>query len=229
MAHRDSYGQFCPIAMAAEIVCTKWTPLVIRELLCGSRRFNDLRKGLGRMSPALLSQRLKDLEEAGIVAREAEAGSRTPVYALTPAGKALAPVVFSLGEWGDRWIERSAALSNLDPSLLMWDIRRNVHPEPFPPGRSTVQFLYRDLPKNARSWWLIVDGGATDLCAADPGHDVDLYFSTDVRTMTEVWMGFTSLDDAQRDGRLELTGSRHLIDRIGDWLGPSTFARTRAA
>lgn len=119
---RGTYGQFCPVAMAAEIVCTRWTALVLRELLSGSTRFNDLRRGLPSMSPTLLSKRLKELEKAGVV-EAVRAPNRGVEYKLTEAGEELRPVVMSLGSWGQRWIESSISLKNLDPSLLMWDMR----------------------------------------------------------------------------------------------------------
>jgi DNA-binding HxlR family transcriptional regulator len=145
MENGGSYGQFCPVAMAAELVCTRWTPLVLRELLAGSTRFNDLRKGVPRMSPALLSKRLKELEEAGIVERRRDAAGGGHDYHLTQAGRDLQPVVETLGVWGQRWLETRVSLRNLNPSLLMWDMRRNLDPTPMPARRSTIQFLYPEL------------------------------------------------------------------------------------
>jgi len=114
MQEVDGYGQFCPVAMAAEVICARWTPLILRELLCGSTRFNDLRRGVPRMSPALLVKRLRDLEEAGIVRRVA---SRTEPgileYELTPAGRDLKPVIEAIGIWGQRWVESELSLQHL--------------------------------------------------------------------------------------------------------------------
>src|SRR5882724_51651 len=115
MEQSGGYGQFCPVAMAAEIVCTRWTPLILRELFAGSTRFNDLRKGVPRMSPTLLSKRLKELESAGVIDRiRGEDGAWR--YQLTPAGHELKDVVFGLGNWGQRWVEARTSLKNLDPS-----------------------------------------------------------------------------------------------------------------
>ena len=119
-----SYKQFCPVAMAAEILCSRWTVVLLRELVAGSTRFNDLRRGVPRMSPALLSQRLKDLEAAGIVERRKSVTERgIHEYRLTKSGKDLRPVVESIGIWGQRWVDAELSLDNLDPSLLMWDMR----------------------------------------------------------------------------------------------------------
>jgi DNA-binding HxlR family transcriptional regulator len=220
----DSYGQFCPVAMAAEILCTRWTALLLRELLAGSTRFNDLHRGVPRMSPALLSKRLKELEAAGVVKRILSARDGSPEYRLTPAGEDLKPVVFGLGIWGQRWIEAQTSLRNLDPSLLMWDMRRNLDPTPMPPRRCVIQILYRELPPGKRNWWLVVERGETDLCSVDPGFDVDLYVSTDLRTMTAIWMGLSSVEAEVSAGRLELTGDRSVKASMQRWLGLSPFA-----
>lgn len=158
MEERGGYGQFCPVSMAAEILCTRWTALVVRELLCGTTRFNDLRRGLPRMSPALLSKRLKELEKAGVIATAPKEGSGVE-YHLTPAGEDLRPLILGMGFWGQRWVESKLSLKNLDPSLLMWDIRRNLNPEPLPPRRCTIQFQYPELRDPQRNWWLLVERG----------------------------------------------------------------------
>jgi DNA-binding HxlR family transcriptional regulator len=142
-----SYNQFCPVAMAAEILCTRWTVIVLRELVAGSTRFNELRRGVPRMSPALLSKRLKDLETAGIVARSKVAGDPDlHEYTLTAAGKELRPVIEAVGDWGHRWVTTESSLDNLDPNLLMWDMRRNIRQKSLPKRRSTIQLIFSDLP-----------------------------------------------------------------------------------
>ena len=221
-----AYRQFCPVAMAAEILCTRWTIVLLRELMAGSTRFNALRRGVPRMSPALLSQRLKELEQAGIVSRTpSAAGHGASDYGLTHAGEELGPLIEAFGRWGQRWVASDLSLQQLDVSLLMWDMRRRLVPDPMPPGRSVVQFLYPDLPPHERRWWLIVDPAApVDLCSVDPGFDVDLYVSSDLRTMTGIWMGIDPLDGALTDGRLLLTGDPHLAGSIRQWIGLSPFA-----
>jgi len=226
-----SYKQFCPVAMASEILCTRWTVVLLRELVAGSTRFNELRRGVPRMSPALLSKRLKDLENAGLVKRSR--GTRGPdayEYALTEAGKDVAEVVIAVGRWGQKWIQTGASLQNLDPNLLMWDIRRNIDTKPMPTRRSTIQFIYSDLPKAKRNWWLVVDPpDAVDLCSIDPGFDVDLYVVTDLRTMTAIWMGYTTVAAAKRDGKLTATGERSLESKMQTWLKLSPFAQFERA
>ncbi|MGN6582322.1 MAG: winged helix-turn-helix transcriptional regulator [Rhizobiaceae bacterium] len=220
----DSYRQFCPVAMAAEIFCTRWTPLILRELVSGSTRFNDLRRGMPRISPTLLSKRLKQLEEAGVVTKQRSASEEVVEYRLTPAGEELKAVVFDLGFWGQRWIEAQSSLKNLDPSLLMWDMRRNLDPTPIPPGRSVIQIVYPELQPGKRNWWLVVEGGETDLCNIDPGFEVDLHLVTDLRTMTAIWMGLTTVKAEENAGRLEAIGSEALKRAMQQWLGLSPFA-----
>jgi DNA-binding HxlR family transcriptional regulator len=221
------YKQFCPVAMAAEVLCTRWTMVLLRELVAGSTRFNDLRRGVPKMSPTLLSQRLKDLQAAGIVERLPVPGSAGVWdYSLTPAGRDLRQVVEAFGFWGQKWIESQPSLANLDPSLLMWDMRRNLNPSPLPKRRTVVQLRYRGLAASKRDWWLVIEPDATvDLCSSDPGFDVDLYVTTDLRTMTAIWMGLTSV--AAEGERITLEGDRDIARTMQAWLGLSPFAVER--
>lgn len=222
-----SYRQFCPVAMAAEVLCSRWTVVLLREFFAGSTRFNELRRGVPRMSPALLSQRLKDLEAAGVLCRERPAGDPGVLeYRLTEAGRELEPIVMAFGVWGQRWVTTELSLQHLDAPLLMWDMRRSLNPTPMPVRRSVIQFRYPELPTTDRSWWLIVEPGeAVDLCSVDPGFDVDLYVTSDLRTMTAIWMGLDSVRVAQAAQRLILTGDRQLARNMQTWLGLSPFAR----
>ena len=221
-----SYKQFCPVAMASEVVCTRWTLVLLRELVAGSTRFNDLRRGVPRMSPALLSKRLKNLEVAGIVARVAVRDEPGVLeYHLTRAGHDLKAVVWAVGNWGQRWVETSLSLKNLDPSLLMWDMRRNIDPTPIPKRRCVIQFQYPELSAARRDWWLVVDPNKdVDLCSIDPGFDVDLYVTTDLRTMTAIWMGVLPVRDAISSGKVTFTGNRQLGEDMQVWLKLSPFA-----
>jgi DNA-binding HxlR family transcriptional regulator len=223
----NSYNQFCPVAMAAEILGARWTLVLLRELVVGSTRFNDLRRGVPRMSPALLSKRLKDLEAAGIVTRSPVVGEPGAFeYRLTEAGRELKPVIEAIGCWGQRWIDIEASLEKLDPNLLMWDMRRNIDPKPMPQCRNTIQVIFTDLPQTRRNWWLVVEPWhEVDLCSVDPGFDVDLYLSTDLRTMTEIWMGHTAIARAKEQGKLLITGSRQLEADLNSWMRLSPFAK----
>jgi DNA-binding HxlR family transcriptional regulator len=226
---QGSYQQFCPVAMAAEILCTRWTVIVLREMVAGSTRFNDLRRGVPRMSPGLLSQRLKDLEAAGVVCRVASPKDPGVLeYHLTPSGRELEPLVSAFGIWGQRWIESELSLRHLDVTLLMWDMRRGLVTEPMPRRRTVIQFQYPELSPSQRGWWLVVDPDEpVDLCSFDPGFDVDLFVTSDLRTMTAIWMGLDSVRRAAANGRVMLTGDRKLAADMQTWLGLSPFAKER--
>jgi DNA-binding HxlR family transcriptional regulator len=227
MESQNSYGQFCPVAMAAEIVCSRWTALLLREMLCGSTRFNDLRRGVPRMSPTLLSKRLKELEQAGVIATRPTAQPGIVDYVLTSAGEDLREVVMSLGMWGQRWVESQVSLRNLDPSLLMWDMRRWLKLTPEPERRSVIQFEYPELPANRRHFWLIAEGSVVDLCSTDPGHEVDLFVQSSLRTMTAIWMGITTVQAELGAGNLDLAGDMALARSMQQWLGLSPFAKEK--
>lgn len=223
----QGYGQFCPVAMAAEIVCSRWTALILRELLCGSTRFNDLRRGVPRMSPTLLSKRLKELEQAGVIMTRATGQAGIVEYVLTEAGEDLREVVMTLGSWGQRWVESKVSLKNLDPSLLMWDMRRWLTLSPMPDRRQVVQFDYPELPAARRNFWLVVGAGGIDLCSVDPGYDVDLFVQCSLHTMTAIWMGVTTVQAELDAGRLELSGEASLARSMQQWLGLSPFAKEK--
>lgn len=219
-----TYGQFCPVAQAAEVITERWTPLVIRELLLGSHRFNDLQRGVPLMSSALLAERLKSLERYGIVERRQIPGRRAHEYHLTQAGEELRPWVELMGVWGQRWVRRGVTPEDADPALLMWDMRRNINVERLPESRVVVYFNYRDAPKGKRSWWLVLEQREPDLCLTDPGFGVDLTVRTDAVTMAGVWMGDLNLAGAIKSRRIVLEGPRHLKRAFPDWLKLSLFA-----
>ena len=156
------YGQFCPLAQATQLLCERWTLLIVRELIAGSTRFSELQKGVPLMSPTLLSARLKQLVKAGVIELCGNKGNYT--YNLTPAGLELRPIVELLGAWGHRWARSNLNKDDLDAGLLMWDMRRSVDPAIFPNHRIVVQFEYFDAPQGARDWWLVSENGEIDLC-----------------------------------------------------------------
>jgi DNA-binding HxlR family transcriptional regulator len=210
------YGQFCPIAKAAEIIAERWTPLVVAEMLAGSTHFSDIRRGVPLMSQTLLSKRLKELERVGVVERRGK-NPRRPEWHLTESGRALAPLVQQLGEWGLCYAQDPLQDGDLDVTILTWNIRRRVDPSVFGNQRVTVQFEFTDAPKSKRRWWIVNDRGTVDLCPTDPGFPVDIYISTDIRTMVHVWVGKLSLAAAVRSERIEVIGQRQLRDRLRSW------------
>jgi DNA-binding HxlR family transcriptional regulator len=224
MDQRGSYGQFCPVSMASEVLCSRWTTLVVREMLCGSTRFSDLRRGLPKMSPTLLSKRLKELQAAGVITALRRPNGLVE-YQLSEAGEELRPLIMGLGTWAQRWMESRLTLRNLDPSLLMWDMRRSLDVSLLPERRRTIQFLYPELSASQRSWWLVVQNGAVDLCNFDPGHELDLLVRSSLRSMTAIWMGLTTVRQELDGGRLEIDGDAALARSMQQWLGLSAFAK----
>lgn len=215
------YGQFCPVAKTMEVLDERWTVLIIRELLVDSHHFNELRRGVPRMSPALLAKRLRSLERAGIVERVDDGNRRR--YELTRGGRELGPVVMALGEWGTRW-RTQLGEEDLDPHLLMWDVHRNLDLDAMPAGRTVLGFRFPDVETRTRDWWLVVDGGSVDVCDADPGHPVAVTVECSLRTMVDVWRGDRSWRDVIRAGDLLLDGSASACRAIPRWLKLSPFA-----
>lgn len=218
------YKQFCPVAMAAEVLCSRWTLVLMRELIAGSSRFNELRRGVPKMSPTLLSQRLRELEAAGIVIRRPVKSERgTFEYELSPAGQDVRQIVEAMGFWGQKWIDSEQSLKNTDPTLLMWDMRRNLNPEPLPKQRVVVEFTYPEQPSTKRRWWLVIEPrGEVDLCWADPGFPVDLHVTGKLRIMTAIWMGLTTVEREKANLRME--GDKAIARSMQQWLGLSPFA-----
>ena len=220
----SSYHQFCPVAEAMELLDERWTMLVIRELLLGSRHFNDIRRGVPKMSPSLLSKRLRDLTRAGIVERRGE--GREVVYGLTAAGLELAPVVDKLGAWGMRWIGKVGE-EDLDPKLLMWDLHRHVDPALVPPGRTVVSFRFNDVPAKIRDWWLVMTAEEVDVCDFDPGYDVAVSVTGSLRRMVEIWRGDLGWPAAIRSGLIQLDGPERFRRAVPKWFPASQFAEVR--
>ncbi|HEV2608708.1 MAG TPA: winged helix-turn-helix transcriptional regulator [Noviherbaspirillum sp.] len=221
----ESYGQFCTVARGAEALCERWTPLVLRELLCGSKRFNDIHRGVPRMSTSLLVQRLRHLEEIGVVRREP--AGKVWEYCLTTSGMELEPVIRALGVWGARWMNSGLRDDELDPGLLMWDMRRSVRPEKFPPGAVVIQFAFHDARRGETVWWLIVEDGKIDLCREDPGRDPNLLVSSSVRAMTEIWIGDSTPQEMIRGHQVRVEGPTRMVESFWGWIGTGTFANTR--
>jgi DNA-binding HxlR family transcriptional regulator len=220
----SSYHQFCPVAKAMELLDERWTMLVIRELLLGSRHFNDIRRGVPKMSPSLLSKRLRDLTRAGIVERRDE--GREVAYGLTAAGMELAPVVDKLGAWGMRWIGKVGE-EDLDPKLLMWDLHRHVDPALVPPGRTVVNFRFNDVPAKIRDWWLVMTAEEVDVCDFDPGYDVAVSVTGSLRRMVEIWRGEVGWPAAIRSGTIQLEGPERFRRAVPKWFPASQFAQVR--
>ncbi|CAI8736321.1 MULTISPECIES: winged helix-turn-helix transcriptional regulator [Pseudomonas] len=223
----ETYGQFCTVARGAEALCERWTPLVVRELLCGSKRFNELHRGVPRMSTNLLAQRLRHLEEIGVIQRTAT--GKVWEYSLTEAGEELRPIIMALGHWGARWIGSRLRDDQLDAGLLMWDVRRFARIETFPSRPVVIQFKFRDARPGEQQWWLVVEQGVADLCRDDPGRELTLVVDSSVRALTEVWAGDRTPQEVLQSRELRVDGAALDAQSLWRWLGTSAFAGTRSA
>ena len=221
------YGQFCPVAKATEVLGEKWTPLIIRELITDDQSFNSLRKGVPLMSPSLLSSRLKSLEGSGVIERNKT--DNGVIYSLTSAGEEIGPIIEQLGVWGQRWARSDLNKKDLDPSLLMWDAHRRIDTSHFPDERTVLRFEFVDYPSKLRLWWLVVTGEEVDICLKDPGHEVNLFIQSTLKTMTQIWVGDLSVKKARRDKLLHLTGDTALRSSMSSWIGCSLLAHIEPA
>jgi len=221
------YGQFCPVSKAAEVLGERWTILIIRELLVGTTRFGDLQRALSQISPTLLTKRLNQLQDSGLVIRKKLPGQRRMEYHLTAAGRDLLPVVVGLGEWGMKWARGQMSDEELDVELLMLDFCRRIEGGQLPGGRTVVEFVFTGLSRFARWWIVLEENGERELCAGNPGKEADIQIRSDLRTLTEIWAGDTEIRAAQKDGRLQLKGNPILIRTLPTWLRIGMFAHVR--
>jgi DNA-binding HxlR family transcriptional regulator len=214
-----SYDEYCPIAMGAEVLGDRWTPLVIRELMCGSDRFSDIHRGVPRMSRSLLVQRLKHLERAGIIERR-EPG---PTYHLTEAGLDLEPVVWGLGDWANHWVLGDPVKEQYDGGHVMWRVRQRIVLDELPERRVVVRF---DFPAatTRRRIWLLLDRAGSSVCARDEGFDVDLHVTADIAAFMRVWAGRTTWREAMDDEQIVVEGPGDLVRSFTRWFALSPFA-----
>lgn len=215
------YGQyFCPITRASEIFATRWTPIIVRNLLLGASTFSEIRDGAPGIPRSLLSERLRQLELAGIVERRPKPKGRGHLYELTPSGRELEGVCEALGIWGSRWLD--AAVAPLDPTVLLWAICKSMNRDRMPEERVCVRFEFRDSPK--RRYWLLVQRPEPEVCTNPPGFDEDLLVTADIETLAKWYMGRLSLGQAMHSGRIAVEGPRHLVRELSGWGGQSPFA-----
>lgn len=221
------YGQFCPVAKAAEILGERWTLLIIRELLFGSTRFSDFQRTLCQISPTLLTKRLNQLVDDGLVLRKSSGGKRVE-YFLTAAGKELGPVVNQLAIWGMRWARGQMTDDELDVELLMHDLCRRLDPATLPGGSNILHFAFTGLDQFPR-WWIVLEDDTPELCVNPPGREADVSIRTHIRTMVEIYAGDVSIASARRDGRLAVEGRPQLARSLSRWLPLSLHAKVRPA
>ncbi len=215
MSH--GYGQYCPLSLAAELLCRRWTVLVISRVAAGCGRFNAIHRGVPQMSPALLTQRLEELVRYGILRARASRNGRGRAYALTEAGEELTPLVEAMAVWGQRWA-RDMRPEDLDPAFLVWSMHARMDGEAMPPGRTVIEFSFSGAPANCRRFWLVGDDGEVEMCLKDPGYDVDLSVESDLRVFIEAWRGIRDVRSEIRAGRIRLDGPAALRREFPSWL-----------
>jgi DNA-binding HxlR family transcriptional regulator len=223
---KSEFGQFCPIALASEVLTQKWMLLIVRELNAGSTRFNDIRRGVPRISATLLKQRLDQLEQAGAIVRKRMKKGGVEEYFLTEAGRELKKVLGSIGEWGQRWA-RDIDKDDLDPGWLVWAMHRRLDAAAMPKGITVLEIEFSDAPKNHRLFWLLCVDGNVDVCVKPTGFDVDLRVKTNVKTLAEVWRGIRPIRPEIANGRIQLEGKTALKRSFPQWLLFSVFANTK--
>jgi DNA-binding HxlR family transcriptional regulator len=217
------YGQYCPVALGSEVLADRWTPLILREMVLGSTRFNDIERGLPGISRSLLLQRLRHLERKGVVETFPAASGRGREYALTDAGRELEPVLTALGEWAVRWIFTEPEPATVDPITLTWWMHRRVDPDRTPEGRVVIEFDYR-APRSHDVVWLILDRGEPSVCTSHPGFDPDVVVTTDAVAMMRVFAGIETLAAAVARGSVRLDGAPKLVRAFPRWFLWSPFA-----
>lgn len=217
------YYQFCPVAKAMELLDERWTMLLLRELLLGTEHFNDLRRGLPRMSPSLLSHRLDQLQRAGLVARVHE--GHDVRYVLTPAGRELQPVVEQLSVWGVRWIGELGD-ADLDPKLLLWDMHRNIDVVTVPAVRTVIALTFPDARPGQRRWWLVIANGTADVCDHDPGYDVTVEVTCSLRSMVRFWRGDIEWPALLLTDSAKVFGPSHLVRSLPSWFTRPGYSGT---
>lgn len=223
------YGQFCPIAKAAEIFCERWTALVIRNLGAGAERFNDIHRGVPHISATLLTKRLRQLETEGLVERRRSPSGKSWSYHLTTAGAEFLPLVGALGIWGQRWTRRELADGELDLGLLIWGLEHSVDPAAFGQGRHVLRLSVCDQPAHKRVYWFVCEAGELDLCVSDPGGATDLFLEATLADLIRVYRGDVALETAMDDGRLRVDGVPKHIRRLRRWFNFDEMAKTSAA
>lgn len=216
-------GSLCPAVKAADIIGDKWVLLILREFFLGATRYSDFQRAQPRMSPTILSKRLKQMEGFGLIIKKTSAGSRGKEYRLTKSGRELAPVVDSMAKWGLRWARRKITEENLDVGGFMWDFHRTIDVTELPDGDTVFCLTFTDQAEY-KTWWVIAGDKVVELCTDDPGRDVDLYMSGTLPDFAAVWMGDTDIRTACSNEQILLTGDAHLTRTASSWFPVSAYS-----
>jgi len=217
------YGEACPISRASSILCERWTLQIVREMMLGATRFSEFARYLPRLSPSLLNTRLRFLEEKGVIVKRRIPEKRGHEYQLTPAGKALAPLLHEMGRWGMQWAHAELRDEELNAVVLLREIAELMKTDALPAGDLTLQFRFSDLGEDATRY-ILVRKDRREVCDDNPGFEVDVYFESTLRTLTEIWWGEVGLASARRSGALSVVGRAACTKRLSSWFPVSSFA-----
>jgi len=220
---KRGYGQYCPLALAAELLCERWTLLIVSRVIDGCSQFNQIHRGVPRVSPSLLSKRLDQLVRGGLLVRRAATKTAAASYVLTPAGRALEPIIEQLAVWGQHWA-RDMTDDDLDPGFLLWSMHTRLDTRAMPPGRTVIEFEFAGAPKDCRRFWLVNADGVVDMCLKHPGYEVNVKVAADIRLFIEAWRGFRDMKTEIRAGRILVQGPSALVRQLPDWLLLSSLA-----
>jgi len=225
------YGQYCPLALASELLCQRWTILVLSRVVDGCHRYSEIHRGVPQISPSLLTKRLVELEEAGLIQKVAVGGEKpTHEYRLTAAGRDAIAIIDQMAIWGQQWA-RDMTEQDLDPAFLVWSMHLRMNTDAMPPGRTVLEFDFSGAPKDCSRFWIVCTDGSVEMCLKDPGLDVDVAVASDLLRFVEAWRGFRDLRGEIRAGRIRVHGSRDLASQLPEWLmlsGLATFPRQRS-
>lgn len=216
------YGRFCPVNLSSEVLADRWTPLIVRELVLGNTRFNDIARGLPGISRSLLVQRLRHLERSGVVVLFPSPTGKGNEYHLTPAGKDLLPVIEAMGKWAIEWLFDEIHPDEVDAVTLMWWMHRNMNDDHLPPGRVVIQFDHSAPEKT--TIWMVLDRGEASVCLQHPGSDADLVVTSTTAMLSMVFNGFTTWTRAVSSGAIEIAGPPRLVKEFPRWFRWSPFA-----
>lgn len=219
--------EYCPVSIGAALIADRWSILIIRELMLGSHRFNEIHRGLPGISRTLLTSRLRHLERIGVVERLSLQDESTREYHLTLAGRDLTDVVHSIGNWTARWWFPEPTADDVDNTMLLWRMRAALNTAALPPGRTTIAFTFTD--SDIRNGWLVIESSIASVCLHDPGFDADLRIHVRGTALHAVWFGHQSLNHARELGDIVIDGPPHLVKTFPKWFTLSTFAPRVAA
>jgi DNA-binding HxlR family transcriptional regulator len=220
---KRGYGQYCPLALAAELLCERWTLLIVSRLIDGCTHFNAIHRGVPRISLSLLSRRLSELERAGLVTRGPAKKGLPRTYSITPAGRELEPIIEQLAVWGQHWA-RDMRDADLDPAFLVWSMHMRLDSAQLPPGRTVLELEFSGAPRDCRRFWLVSEEGQVEMCLKHPGYDVDVRVEADLRLFIEAWRGIRDVRREIQAGRIRLFGPAALRKRFPEWLRLSALA-----